>query len=85
MVLFPLALYARSVSVPNQRRAAKRLAATVRARRRAMGLTQEEAAHQMQLSTRHYQKLEGAELNVTLRTLVRVAAALKLSLSELLR
>jgi transcriptional regulator with XRE-family HTH domain len=49
-----------------------------------LGLTQEEAAHRIRMATRHYQKLESAQLNVTLRTLVRVADAFQLEVKELL-
>jgi transcriptional regulator with XRE-family HTH domain len=63
--------------------ASKRLASRIRANRVRLGLTQEEAADAIGLVPRHYQKLEAGRLNVTLRTLVKVAAAFKLSLKDL--
>ena len=39
----------------------------------------------MGLVTRHFQKLEAGEVNVTLRTLVRVAAALRIDLKTCFR
>lgn len=65
------------------RRSQRALAEVIRTRRQQLGLTQEEAAHAMQLATRHYQKLEAGELNVTLKTLARVAQALGLEIGEL--
>jgi len=64
-------------------RASKRLAASVKRRRIELGMTQEDAAHAMDMAVRHYQKLEGGVLNVTLRTLIRVASALHLDLKDL--
>ena len=61
----------------------ERLGHQVRSRRIELGMTQEDAAHAMMLSTRHYQKLESGELNVTLRTLVKVATALRFELYDL--
>lgn len=77
--------YARHVPPSSSMKAAKRLATVIKARRLMLGFSQEEAAHRSQMNTRHYQKLEAAELNVTLRTLVRVAAALRIKLSDLFR
>lgn len=48
-----------------------------------MGLTQEDLAERSDFEVPHVQKLEAAELNLSLRTLCRLAWALKLSLPEL--
>lgn len=64
-------------------RARKRVAAAIRRHRSRLGLTQEEAAHEMGLVTRHLQKLEAGEVNVTLRTLVRISVALGVDLKDL--
>jgi transcriptional regulator with XRE-family HTH domain len=77
--------YARAVADRQFERACRRLASTVKRRRVELGLTQEEAADAMEIAVRHYQKLEAAEVNVTLRTLCRIAIALRLELSDLLR
>ena len=61
-----------------------RLAQAVKRRRVALGLTQEDAAHAIRIATRHYQKLESGEVNVTLRTLVRVAEAFEIEVRDLL-
>ena len=61
------------------------LAEAVRKRRLQKGLTQESAAQAMEMSTRHFQKLEAGQLNITLRTLARVAKALDMELSELFK
>ena len=57
----------------------------IRARREALGFTQEEMAERLHITTRHYQKIEAGELNVTLRTLCKVADALHVPPSELIR
>jgi transcriptional regulator with XRE-family HTH domain len=53
--------------------------------RKARGWTQEQAAERCGYGFRHYQKLEGAELNVTLATLERLAAAFAVDAAVLLR
>jgi transcriptional regulator with XRE-family HTH domain len=60
------------------------LAENVRRRRLEIGLTQEAAAQEMRVATRHLQKLEAAELNITIETLGRVAAALGVAVAALL-
>jgi len=47
-------------------------------------LSIEEAAHRAKLHSRHWQKLEAGEVNVTIGTLARVSDALDLSVPELL-
>jgi transcriptional regulator with XRE-family HTH domain len=63
---------------------AKRLGANLKKRRVSLELTQEDVAERGGIAVRHYQKLEAGEVNVTLRTLVRLSAALKAELSSLL-
>jgi transcriptional regulator with XRE-family HTH domain len=60
-----------------------RLAGAVRRRRLQLGLSQEEAAHKIGIATRHFQKLEAAEVNITLRTLVAVAEGLATTIGDL--
>jgi transcriptional regulator with XRE-family HTH domain len=48
-------------------------------------LTQEEVADILGMAVRHYQKIEAGELNITLRTLARVASAVRTSPSDLLK
>jgi transcriptional regulator with XRE-family HTH domain len=57
----------------NQTRAV--LAENVRSLRKQAGWTQEQAADAMEIATRHYQKIEAGDVNVTVATLVRVAKA----------
>lgn len=73
------------MATPRFDRERRRLAQAVRRRRIELGLTQEEAAHATRLATRHYQKLEAGELNVTLRTLVRVADAFENEVADLFK
>ncbi len=61
-----------------------RLAANLRRIRNRQGLTQEEAAHQIGISTRLLQRIEGAETNVTLVTISRVAVGLGVDAAQLL-
>ncbi len=46
-------------------------------------MTQEEAANQTGIGWRHLQKIEAGEVNVTLRTLCRLAAALRVDPDQL--
>jgi transcriptional regulator with XRE-family HTH domain len=57
----------------------------LRDERRARGWTQEQAAERCGYFPRHYQKLEAAELNVTLATLERLAEAFDVDAGVLLR
>lgn len=61
-----------------------RVARQVAYHRRARGLTQDELAARLQLATRNLQRIEGAQQNVTLETLERVAAALQIDAGDLL-
>ncbi len=65
--------------------ARRRLASQVRRIRVARGLTQEAAADGAGLAVRHFQKIEAEEVNVTLDTLCKLAAALGVDVSELLQ
>jgi len=65
-------------------RALKRFSRSIRDRRLRLGLTQEDVADSAGIALRHYQKLEAGEVNVTLRTMVRIAEALRLQVHELL-
>jgi len=81
---FP-SLYASFVESPRVQRAKKAVAKNIRRRRGDLAISQEEAAHRIGIATRHYQKLEAGTVNVTLKTLVNVSAALGIPLSELVR
>lgn len=50
----------------------------------ALGLSQEEVAERIGIATRHYQKIEAGELNVTVATLCKVADALRTEAATLL-
>jgi transcriptional regulator with XRE-family HTH domain len=52
--------------------------------RRAQGLTQEDLAERLQTAPRNVQRIEAGQ-NLTLRTLERIARALDVEPSELLR
>lgn len=54
-------------------RTLKRLSATLKARRRELAWTQEEVAEELDIVVRQYQKIEAGEVNLTLRSLVRIA------------
>jgi transcriptional regulator with XRE-family HTH domain len=71
------------VSESSYRRLQRTLAANVRRYRKERQLTQEAAAQAMGMATRHFQKLESGELNVTLRTLAAVAKALGVNIADL--
>lgn len=60
-----------------------RVAANVLRIRQRLGLTQEEAAHRANLTTRVYVRLEHQETNFTAITLARVAGAFGVDVSEL--
>lgn len=55
----------------------------IRRLRAARGITQEHLAHVAGLATRHLQKIEAGQVNVTLRTLGRLGAALGVGVSTL--
>lgn len=62
----------------------KRLGVSLRGRRTHLGLTQEDVAELLGIATRHYQKIEAGEINVTLRTISRLCVALKVNARDLL-
>jgi transcriptional regulator with XRE-family HTH domain len=57
--------------------------AALKRRRLELGLTQEDAADALGMVTRHYQKIESGKTNVTLRTLTRLALALRVEVRDL--
>jgi len=63
--------------------ALNRLGKRVRALRLDRELTQEQAAEAAKLDEKHWQDIEGARTNPTVATLVGIARALKVTLSEL--
>jgi transcriptional regulator with XRE-family HTH domain len=70
---------------PQLRRALRRLARRLRTLRRERGLTQEEAAHRAGVDAKHFQEIEAGRINVTMATLLGVAGAFSIPLSELLQ
>lgn len=66
------------------RRVLRGLGARIRTARIDAGLSQEQAAAQAAIDYKRWQRLEEGSVNPTVRTLVRVAAALGLSFWELL-
>ena len=61
-----------------------RVGANLRRFREGLNLTQEDLAHAAELATRHLQKIEAGQVNVTLRTLGRLGSALGVEASILL-
>lgn len=61
------------------------LSRVVRRRRESAKMTQEDAAHEADLSLRHYQSLEGGRLNASFVTILRVCRALGMAPHELIR
>jgi transcriptional regulator with XRE-family HTH domain len=64
-------------------RALQRLGKRVRALRLERKLTQESAAETAKLDEKHWQDIEGARTNPTVATLVGIARALKITISQL--
>jgi len=62
----------------------RRLSINVRRARTAAGLTLKKASERAEMHWRHWQKIEAAEVNVTLQTLVRLGYALDLDPAKLL-
>lgn len=63
----------------------RRLGRAVRSARRANALTQEEVARRSGFGWRHIQKIEAGEVNATLRTICKLAAAVGVDPGALLR
>jgi len=62
-----------------------RIARRVRDLRLSHQMTQEAVAHRAGLALRHFQKVEAGEVNLTIATLVKLAIALDVDTSALLR
>lgn len=60
------------------------IAAAVRKERVRLGLSQEELAYRAGLAPRHLQKIEAANVNVTIKTLAQIATAMGLRVHSLL-
>lgn len=65
------------------RRAAKILGSNMRRLRDAKGWTLQDASDAADVDLKHWQKIEAAQINVTLVTLVRIAEGLSVAVSEL--
>ncbi len=61
------------------------LAVAIRRERARQGLSQEELAARVGIAARHLQKIEAAEVNLTLRTLAKLADAVGVSAADLIR
>ncbi|MBA3464254.1 MAG: helix-turn-helix transcriptional regulator [Deltaproteobacteria bacterium] len=59
------------------------LSKRIRAARKALALTQEDAAHQAKIDYKRYQRIEAGEVNVTVKTIVRIAMALETTFGAL--
>lgn len=60
------------------------MSANIRERRADLQMSQEHVAESMGITTRHFQKIEAGDLNITLKTLCNVATALKTTPAELI-
>ena len=69
---------------PQVEKSLRRLGRQIRTLRRSAGLTQEAAAERAKLDYKHYQAIESGSSNVTVASLVGIARALKVKLTELL-
>ena len=63
----------------------QRLSINVRSLRHAAGLTLKKASERAEMHWRHWQKVEAAEVNVTLLTLVRIGDVLSIDPNDLIR
>ena len=63
----------------------KRIAVKIRLLRACRGLSQEALAQKSGLSTRHLQKLEAGQVNVTVESLSKLSKALEVDISRLFR
>jgi len=63
----------------------RRLAVNVRHARNTAGLTLKAASGKVEMHWRHLQKIEAAEVNVTLQTLVRLGEVLDVDPANLIR
>lgn len=69
--------------MPARRSLSSRLAKSVSKLRASRGWTQEYVAERAGMNPRHYQKLEEGSVNVTLRTLERLASAFRVDVRDL--
>jgi ribosome-binding protein aMBF1 (putative translation factor) len=63
----------------------RRLAVNVRTARNGAGLTLKVASERVEMHWRHWQKIEAAEVNVTLQTLIRLGEVLDIDPANLIR
>jgi transcriptional regulator with XRE-family HTH domain len=66
-----------------ERRTRERVAANLRRLREAADLTLEEAGDRANIHWRHWQKIEAGEVNLTLRSLTRLAGGLGVDVDQL--
>jgi transcriptional regulator with XRE-family HTH domain len=73
------------VSRTSQHEVQARLGRVLRRERTRRKWTQEVAAERAAMNPRHYQKLEEGSVNVTIRTIARLANAFDLEVADLFR
>jgi len=73
------------MSQPREEALMRTVGRNVRSARLKAGLTQEEAASRSEIDVKHLQKIETGSINVTLRSLARLAFALRTTPELLLR
>ncbi len=84
MVCKPIFCYeSQRVSKTSANQTRSVLAGNVRRLRQKAGWTQEQAAEAIGIATRHYQKVEAGDVNVTLATLAKVAKAFGVTVKAL--
>lgn len=64
---------------------AARLGKAIRVRRRRLGLSQEAFAARIEMHAAYYAKIERGEKNVTMITLQRIAAGLRVRMADLMQ
>jgi transcriptional regulator with XRE-family HTH domain len=69
---------------PPENRVLKEIGQRVHSARVAAGFTQEAAAHAAGIDYKRFQRVEAGEVNVTVRTIVRIAEALGVTFWQLL-
>jgi transcriptional regulator with XRE-family HTH domain len=67
-----------------EQRVLREVGLLIRAAREGAGLSQEDAAHRAGIDAKRWQRLEYGDVNPTVRTLVRVASALRIDFWALL-
>lgn len=64
-------------------RSLRRLGRQIRALRKSVNLTQEDAAERAKLDYKHFQAIEAGSINVTVASLIGIAKAFRVKLADL--